>query len=385
MDPARIQGFVVRGYRMPFAGLLFVRVDDPPRARAWLEGLIPHVLTAAPWSEKPDGGVNVAFTFAGLVALELSDASLAGFPEEFRAGMAGRAALLGDDPSEWEPGFGTGEIHVLVMISAQTREALDAHDRRVRAALDGVSLVTDQDGAALPTGREHFGFADGLSQPALDDAAGEFILGHRDAEGFLPSAPAPRALSDNGSYLVYRKLSQDVEGFRRLLAEAGYPGGDELLAAKLVGRRRDGTPLARSDTFDFSDDPDGFACPIGSHIRRSNPRAGMPFGAKLVQRHRILRRGISYDDGGDRGLLFMCLQASIARQFEFVQSQWLADGNAFRLGGDEDPLLGRGGKMTIQGRPPFFLGPLPRLVTVRGGEYLFVPGVEGLRHLARLP
>lgn len=373
----RAQGFVVRGYRMPFAGLLFLRVDDAPRARAWLAGLVDHVMTAAPWSEKPDSGVNLAFTHTGLAALGLAQASLAAFPAEFRAGMAGRAAVLGDDPSQWEPGFGIGEIHVLVMISAQTRDALEAHDRRLRAALDGVSLVTDQIGAANPTGREHFGFADGLSQPALDDAPGEFVLGHRDAEGVLPAAPPPRALSDDGSYLVYRKLSQDVAGFERLLAEAAYPGGEELLAAKLVGRWRDGTPL------EF--DPDGFACPIGSHVRRCNPGASMPFGEKLVRRHRILRRGIPYDDGDDRGLLFMCLQASIARQFEFVQSQWLDDGNAFRLGADQDPLLARGGKMTIQGRPPFFLGPLPRLVTVRGGEYFFVPGVEGLRHLARLP
>jgi hypothetical protein len=87
--------------------------------------------------------------------------------------------------------------------------------------------------------------------------------------------------------------------------------------------------------------------------------------------------------------VFMCLQSSIARQFEFVQSQWLAGGNAFRLGDDQDVIMGLQDqegtrKMTVPGEPPFLLGPLSRVVTVRGGEYLFCPGINGLRHLAAL-
>ena len=119
---------------------------------------------------------------------------------------------------------------------------------------------------------------------------------------------------------------------------------------------------------------------------------------KLVNRHRIVRRGIPYgdpllpgaDDGGERGLMFTCLQASISRQFEFIQSQWLGDGNVFGLGADQDVLLGthdgpEPSKMTVPGRPPCFVGPLSRVVRTCGGEYFFAPGINGLHYLAALP
>ena len=94
------------------------------------------------------------------------------------------------------------------------------------------------------------------------------------------------------------------------------------------------------------------------------------------------------DDGADRGLVFVSFQASIARQFEGVQGPWLADGNIFGLGHDTDFLLGartrapEAGKMTIQGKRPFFLAPQENFVTTRGGEYLFVPGMTALRAIA---
>ena len=131
-------------------------------------------------------------------------------------------------------------------------------------------------------------------------------------------------------------------------------------------------------------------------MRRANPRLSLPFDGKLVNRHRLIRRGIPYgqplapgaaDDGQDRGVIFACLQASIARQFEFIQSQWLNAGNTFGLGEDQDLMLGpqdgtAPNKMTVPGSPPFFVGPLSRVVTVRGGEYFFVPGINGLRFIA---
>jgi hypothetical protein len=152
----------------------------------------------------------------------------------------------------------------------------------------------------------------------------------------------------------------------------------------------------RNNAFSYAADGDGLRCPVGAHVRRANPRDSLPFEGKLVNRHRLIRRGIPYgeqlpdgagDDGQDRGVIFMCLQASIARQFEFVQGQWLNRGNAFTLGEDQDVLVGpQAGpgphKMTIPGNPPFFLGPLQRAVTVKGGEYFFVPGVNGLEFLA---
>jgi Dyp-type peroxidase family len=441
LDLPRIQGFVVRGYKLPYAGYMFLRIDDVAEAAAWIAEITEDVQTAAPWSCKPDSGVNLAFSYAGLCALGLPDAGLAGFPEEFRKGMAARAKLLGDDaessPELWEKPFGTPEVHVLVMISAMTPQALEAHDRQLRSRIEqtpGLRIVYDQFGAALEGGTEHFGFADGFAQPSIEGSgvralpgqgavvrgggwrpirAGEFILGYPDEEGALPPAPPPAELSTNGSYLVYRKLHQDTATFRKRLAQAAkaYPGGEELLAAKIVGRWRDGTPLAlsperpdpaivadeeRYNAFGYGADPDGLACPLGAHVRRANPRDSMPFEGKLVNRHRLIRRGIPYgeplpagfeDDGRDRGVIFMCLQASIARQFEFVQSEWLNRGNVFGLGEDQDVLLGpqdcRGtAKMTVPGDTPHLLGPLPRLVTVKGGEYFFVPGTNGLQFIA---
>lgn len=441
LDLERIQGFVVRGYRLPLVRYIFLRIDNPARAAAWISEITSDVLTAAPWSQRPDSGVNIAFSNAGLTALQLPSATLASFPEEFREGMAARASLLGDEgdsaPANWEALLGTQDIHVLLMISAADQQPLSAHDGRIRDSIHragGLTIVCDQLGNALPENREHFGYADGFAQPEIEGAglpsqpgdgaplrdgkwrpirAGEFILGYPDEEDAEPQAPTPDELGRNGSFLVYRKLHQDVAAFRAGLARAAklFPGGEELLAAKIVGRWRDGTPIdlspdhpdptivaddQRNNAFSYATDGDGLRCPIGAHVRRANPRDSLPFEGKLVNRHRLIRRGIPYgdplpegadDDGKDRGVIFMCLQASIVRQFEFIQSQWLNRGNAFTLGEDQDVLVGpQDGpgphKMTVPGNPPFFLGPLQRMVTVRGGEYFFVPGINGLEFLA---
>jgi Dyp-type peroxidase family len=242
-------------------------------------------------------------------------------------------------------------------------------------------------------------------------ATGEFLHGYADEDGGLPAAPAA-PFDRNGTFVVYRKLAMDIAAFRRCVADAGYPGGPDLLAAKLVGRWPDGTPLVRSperpdpalaadpariNDFAYRDDADGLRCPIGAHIRRANPRDAEGFwSGRLTNRHRIIRRGRPYgpplpdgvmeDDGVERGLIFICFNADIWRQFETIQALWIDDGDPFGLGPDKDFLVGEPhgtvGKMTIQGRPPFFLKPQPRFVTLRGGEYLYRPSVSGLRRLA---
>ncbi|MGH9180815.1 MAG: Dyp-type peroxidase, partial [Acidimicrobiales bacterium] len=228
-------------------------------------------------------------------------------------------------------------------------------------------------------------------------ATGEIVLGYPDTEGFLPQAPGPAVLAHNATFLVFRKLAQDVDAFRRVGAEQGraYPGGPGELGAKMMGRRPDGRPLARpgttEETLDFANDPDGTTCPLGAHIRRANPRRSFgPQRQAFFDRHRMLRRGIPYTTPGERGLLFVCLCASIARQFEFVQGQWLNDGNALGLGDERDPIAGShplasDGRMTVPGdraRPVWVVPRLPRLVSVRGGAYFFVPSLEALGWLA---
>ncbi len=392
--------------------------------------------------------LNVAFTYAGLGALGVAPRVVESFSTEFKQGMAGRARLLGDtgpsDTSRWAPGLGTGAAHVLVTLNALDATALGTAVADLRAGVEAagsLSVVHQQDTQVLGTKREHFGFADGFSQPAIEGvhearvrgggvpledgswrglAVGEFVLGYGDEEtrvdrqGRLPTAPSG-ALGRNGTYMVWRKLHQDVALFRRVLrdAAAGYEqGGEEALAAKMVGRWRNGTPLVVSPTgerpgfnprppeandFAYADvDPYGRRCPLGAHIRRSNPRDTLGFAGKLSFRHRMIRRGMPYgpelpagtyeDDGEERGLVFVCFNASIARQFESVQRQWLDDGNAFQLGRDTDFLLGASddanGKMTVQGDPPFFFAPQAQFVITRGGEYLFVPGITGLAAVA---
>lgn len=437
VDRADLQGNILRGYGFPFAAYVFARVDDGAAGRQWLAGLVPAVTTAEPWTDgKPASTLNLAFTYPGLEALGVPADVLASAPDDFRAGMAARAAQIADTgahaPERWEAGLGTGDAHVLVMLNAQDEAALQRALDELRGGLpSGVTVVHEQEAAGLEGNREHFGFSDGFAQPAIKGdgiiampgqgtpekdgawselAMGEFILGHEDGDQTTAAAPAG-PLGLNATYMVYRKLHQDVAGFRALLRELakGYPGGEELLAAKIVGRWPDGTPLELSpdgrdrerysapekiNDFRYEDDLDGRRCPLGAHVRRTNPRDALGWHGTRSRRHRMIRRGMPYgpplpegapDDGADRGLVFVCFCASLWRQFEIVQAQWCGDGNIFGLGEDKDYLLlddpRPNAKMTIQGDPPHFLAPQPLIVTVKGGEYLLVPGMAGLRSL----
>jgi Dyp-type peroxidase family len=307
----------------------------------------------------------------------------------------------------------------------------------VGASAGATTVVNETRAESLPGGRDHFGFVDGLAQPWVrgtgvkgrpgdgqpdgaggwrEVATGEFLHGYIDEDETLPEAPAA-PFDKNGTYMVYRKIQMDVARFRRMVQEAGrnYPGGPEMLAAKIVGRWQDGTPLSlsperpdpaivgdpsRINNFGYAEDARGFRCPLGSHIRRVNPREDVPFfGGRLTNRHRIIRRGRPYgpplpegateDDGQERGLAFVCFNSNIWRQFETIQTLWVDDGDPFGLGTDKDFLIGcpanGHGKMVVQGSPPFFLSPQPNLCTVRGGEYLYQPSISGLRWLAELP
>jgi Dyp-type peroxidase family len=440
VDLADLQGNVLRGYGFPRAAYLWFTVSDAAGGRRWLGRVLERVTTAEPWrAGKPESTVNVAITAAGLRALGVADAVIAAYPPDFLQGMAARADSIGDrgedDPSRWQDGLGSGRAHVLLTINARDAQPLEEtiawteHD----VSDPGVTLLADQRAGALDGAREHFGFGDGFSQPAIEGDGnvampghgtpeaggrwselplGEFILGYHDQDEQLP--PAPRGpLGTNATFMVYRKLHQDVAAFRRALREhARRAGGDEeALAAKVVGRWRDGTPAALSpdrpdperlarpehaNDFRYEDDPQGERCPLGAHVRRANPRDALGWHGTRTRRHRMIRRGMPYgpplpdgtltDDGADRGLIFVSFCASLRRQFEIVQAQWLGDGNLFGLGDDRDWLLLADdrplAKMTLQGHPPRFITGQPRFVTVRGGEYLLVPSLAGLRAIA---
>jgi Dyp-type peroxidase family len=259
--------------------------------------------------------------------------------------------------------------------------------------------------------------------------------------------PERHDFGKNGSYLVFRQLEQDVQGFWNYIEEARHKvpdappdrAGREWLAAKMVGRWPNGTPLALfpdapgpavdqdadSFTYGANDDSFGNRCPIGSHVRRSNPRdtalpvphdpelSGDPALDKkvradrldLTNRHRILRRGRAYgppvdedydidalrtvSSSEERGLHFLCFNANLSRQFEFVQSNWVQNPSFAGLSSDPDPLVGADRKVpfnardfTIQGCPVRRVRQLPRVVETRGGAYFFMPSRRALAFLA---
>jgi Dyp-type peroxidase family len=440
LDLADIQGNILRGFGLSFGWHQFVRLDDPAAARAWLAALAGQVPDARLLAAKPSSGLNVGISAAGLTALGVPRPVLARFAPEFVDGMAARAEQLADigasHPDTWRSAFrpdDEGRPPPLAVVSAYADT-----DERLRSMIDRLRREADRPGLtpvhSLPVqrfddGREHFGFADGFAQPAVAGAprgakpslsaaapgkalpAGEFLLGYRDGEYAL--TPGPNGpLGRNGTYMVYRELAQDVGAFRAYLrAQAAVSDLSEMaVAAKMVGRWPDGSPLVvspeapeaalsaegkdpRLNDFGYGSDPDGVRCPLGAHIRRVNPRDALGFGDRLSRRHRMIRRGMTYGPrfeqapDEERGLAFVCFVASIRRQFEFVQAQWCNDGNAFSVGTERDPLVGRTlagtaaravGSMTLPGTPTRFLSSLPDVVRTRGGEYFLLPGLAGL-------
>jgi deferrochelatase/peroxidase EfeB len=411
---------------------------------------------------------NVAFTYEGLRHLDVPEDTLHGFSDEFSMGMKARRDIVGDTGpnhfSRWDPIWNAevyGErqhVHILVSINARTEAIAETRYQEIGQILSraiaafpevrpgGVVQLTGHRGAGVDNlpyqpsaalaGRwdqEHFGYKDGISGTFFRDCGedptlvvgggkptgkdprtiegwnplepGEFILGHEDESGAYPEAPGPPLFSRNGTFLVYRKLHQNVASFHSYLEEEGarFPGGKEALAAKFVGRWRNGAPLTRFPTeaeanqfvnevaalqqkvrdgaatpeeksrldalklqfvaFDYVDDIEGARCPFGAHTRRTNPRSALEFAQKggfgrpafdtpaaLTNRRRILRRGLPYGlveehptDEGDHGVIMMILNADLSRQYEFMQKQWVNFGNDFRLANDQDPILGNFG------------------------------------------
>jgi Dyp-type peroxidase family len=446
-----IQDNIVAPILMRHGRHIFVKFNDSAKGRAWLRNMFKHV-NARQQEHGTNFTVNFGFTYQGLKALGLSQRSLDSFPEAFRVGMRGRAQLVGDigphAPEYWEGGLGGPDIHAMGLVRTDSDEGREEATRIIRdemAATGGVEIRFVQDTMALAhesgigAEGEHFGFADPISQPPIEGAEtpsypgdgvqdpdgtwrplkpGEFLLGYEDEAGpDSAQAPEPFELRRNGTFVVFRKLYQDVAAFRRYLATAAkalYGSDDqyhqELVAAKMMGRWRSGCPLdlspekddpviaadpQRRNDFTYAGDDQGLRCPLGSHLRRTNPRATPLKRATTVRRHRLIRRGVEYgphlpdgviqDDRADRGIVQLLIQADIERQFEFVQKEWMAGGEFTGLDPNEhDPILGVGGQgsqMVVPGAKQPFLFDLPTFVKVKGGEYLFVPGLKALEGL----
>jgi Dyp-type peroxidase family len=431
-----IQSGVLRPRPTPYAAAyVLFRIDERNAGRELMRRIWPAVASAAhPASPAGDTWVSVALSFQGLKALGVPKASLDSFSPEFQKGMAARAGSLGDtgesSPERWEKPLGSADVHVVLTALAPDTERLEAALTRARREYEKISCITaiwSQNCHALPNEREAFGFRDGISHPAIEGSgipgtnpherplkAGEFVLGYPDEMGDVPALPKPDVLGRNGSYVVFRKLHQRVAAFRQYLTEhSSEPEGEELLAAKMMGRWRSGAPLAlcplhdnpelgadprRNNAFLFrEEDAIGYQTPCGSHIRRMNARDADIAG--VVRIHRMIRRGTSYgsplphgvleDDGRERGLMFAFIGANLGRQFEFVQSEWMNDGSFFGGGATKDPVAGANSgeeeAYSFPRRPVARrLKGLSRFVVTRGGEYCFLPGLRALRWLGEL-
>ncbi len=484
-------------YHPEAASLLLRLPDDPAQARAWLQRLMPELS----FGEIPQGNLVriLALSASGMAKLAVDTQVLAQFPAAFRHGMAhpSRQNMLadtGDDkPATWAWG-GPTPVDAVLNLYANTAAILTKAQKTLARDLKaaGVTVVQiirlnnpapqlDASGRTVPFSSEHFGFADGVSQPIVRGTQrwnksgdsihavepGEFLLGYPDNRGYLPLTPLVPATADpdnqllvaepahsdgllqanftqtganadrdfgrNGSYLVVRQLEQDVTHFRKFLTEAAkrlldHPSVpffshtpavaldrlEQWIGAKMVGRWKDGTSLVRypfrpgtgwdgkllaepdNDFLLGTEDPAGQRCPFGAHIRRSFPRDSMQPGSAeqlaIVNRHRILRRGRGFEAGAsdagtkNPGLLFMCLNSDIERQFEFIQQTWATALQFHGLENEVDPLLGRGhktGRLTIPtDSGPVMLTGVQDFIRVRGGEYFFMPGRRTLAYMS---
>ena len=435
LDFEDIQHFLMSRPPARAARYEFLSFRSARGGRAWLSGLIDKVGTAkAVGSNVVDSRwVTVAFTWNGLRALGVPEPLLATFPEEFRQGMAARADILGltgaNHPSQWVGALASPNLHAIAILFARDvaeRERCRQEHERYLMQCEGAQLLSSLDLEAIPPfdyAHEHFGYRDRLSQPVIEGTgdeptpgsgppikAGEFFLGYPDEDGAPAGMPEPEILSHNGSYVAYLRMEEHVGAFRDFLREHGETDEQqELIAAKLMGRWRSGAPLVlapdeddpnlgadfqRNNDFGYAHtDPHGYACPLGAHIRRMNPRDT----AANMNRRKMIRRGGTYgpplpegapDDGIERGIAAFVGCASLVRQFEFAMNVWANDPNFHELGNERDPICGTQDgtfDMTIPKRPiRKKIRGLPAFTTLRGGAYFFLPGIKALRYLASL-
>ena len=461
LDLADIQGNLLQGYRSENARHFALGIGNAQGGAAFVGDLVsgdetrsPQITTAELWppGQKPSYRLNIGITCGGLEALGVPDGTLAAFPAAFREGAAQRAldpdpdyakgANLGDNlassPANWILG-GTQDPPVHVVLSLYTDDAqhLDELSTKLRAlfAANGLDEIAAHDANALPGGRVHFGYRDGIAQPQIAGApgkdvpdmqpqanVGDFLLGcdYVNLYGGNYLEAIPSELGDNATYGAFLMLRQDVAAFEDFLQHRAkrWQLNEELVAAKLLGRWRDGTPLTlvpdgghtipdeRINEFDYApgdgheafyDDVTGIRCPIGAHIRRLNPRGSLVMGKPHSRR--LVRRGMPYgppydpanpNDGAERGLVGLFICGDLEMQFEFILRVWAnEDISTHGLRGTRDPLIGAqppdGGEFVIRtddSRDPIVFNGLPRLTQTRGSVYVLIPGIGGLRHLA---
>ncbi|UOQ71631.1 Dyp-type peroxidase [Hymenobacter cellulosilyticus] len=473
-----VQGNIIKGHGRDHAALLFVEFTNPAPAREWIRSLRTGEAGVRLTSTADQLRETLRFKEFGipgnLFAMLLLSASgiqklgqavpqeanqtpqlaAQGLPHQtvFEQGMrsaAARQRLKDPDPKQWEKGWfesGTDTptpIDALLLLADDDWEGVQHAARAIQEKLPaaGVELRLVDWGHSLRNdngdGIEHFGYADGVSQPIYlqQDAPNHEPEGTakdtplwEDVDRWDPTLHTPEELvlvpdslgsgaGAMGSFMVYRKLQQQVTAFKeaeeRLARRLGLaPGDEERAGAMLVGRYEDGTPLVERgaqglispivNNFTYAEDEKGSRCPFHAHIRKTNPRGETKHPEERL--HMITRRGIPFgsaeeakkEDGKPVGLLFMCFQRSIQQQFEFIQSSWANDAD-FLFGQNKpgiDPIIGQVDVGEDRGKYRFNYtygasgcrkSSFGGFVSLLGGEYFYAPSLSGLDKLATAP
>lgn len=437
----QLQGNILKAHGRDRSTHLVLRFTGPARTvKEWIQNLARTRLTSAgkqleeakrfrQTGQPGDLFVSLFLSATGYKYLGFDPNEFDDENDTFRLGMKHRRRVNiffpNKDPrvQEWEAPY-QGEIHAMILLADDDAAKLDAAETAVKTSLNGVAqvlateqgyVIRDAKGRAL----EQFGYIDGRSQPRVLKEE----LDREDKLIWDPSAPLGQFIANDpfnsapdtfGSYFVFRKLEQKVSSFNLGVRELADRLGisEDLAGAMVVGRFKDGTPLTLAsepglediNDFNYREDRDALKCPFHGHIRKANQRGDTPLTSEESERsRRIMRRGVTYgkraadlSDEPDSGvgLLFMCYQADIGHQFEFLQRVWFDNPRFPEILSEtgDCPLIGQDGnepqkwrstwgEETDQSRINF--GDRVRL---KGGEYFFAPSVGFLQNIvADLP
>ena len=372
---------------------------------------------------------SLYLTSLGYEVLQIEHAPL---HSPFTENMASRA--LGDTPKEeWEAPFAQ-DIHGMLLLGNDLKAELEEKVHELKKEWEkAISIIHVQYGSKLINEHkdtiEHFGYVDGISQPlflASDFHKKKTAQWNAEAPLRTVLVPDPGTNEKNafGSYLVYRKLEQNVHAFKtaekELAKHLGFAEQEEEMAgALMIGRFENGLPVlklgsvaepeapSKDNDFNYAIDPDGVRCPFHAHIRRVNPRGDSMRAFQISDQEersrRIARRGITYDEIGRNGnldyepesgvgLLFLCFQSDIEQQFEFIQKMWANNNDFPRPFTGIDPIIGQGhnrkdinGKDAEQKWTNIHGEQIPKalssFVKLLGGAYFFAPSLPFIQGL----
>ena len=452
-----LQGNILKGHGRTETINIFFKIDSTKalQMKRALRELANYHITSADHqlretkvfqeSGKPGSTFVAAFLSAsGYSALGASAQAPTNEPQFFKKGMrdAANMAAVSDKLADWEAHFNQ-QIDGMILVGDNERRQVQFKRDEVAKLLKGggATILHEQIGSAVKNqhndGIEHFGYVDGRSQPLLlvEDIEREATTAGTsrwDPQFSLDAAlikdPGVTDTVSFGSYFIFRKLEQNVQGFKRqeqiLATTLGFIGSEkrELAGALVVGRFEDGSPVTLSDEakganppndFNYANDP-GSRCPVHAHIRKVNPRnAAAPERAHIMPRRGIPFTDVSRDvhpsdlpgsenladfdanvkpdlPKGGVGLLFMAYNSNLTNQFVFTQKSWANSAGFPSAGVGADPIIGQGADTSVAQTWPFKWdnaagGTTPlnfaNFVTMRGGEYFFAPSLTFFKNL----